>query len=152
MSDASVRRAGRLSGLRANALAALVMLVLEFGLGVAVNLYATLPRADHGQQLFVAFGSAVTRGPIILTLHALLGTFLLITAVAALVRAVGARRVAHITLTAVALVVIVAAWLSGASFVGDGGAGSSMGMAVATGVAFLCYVLVLFIAPASPSA
>ncbi len=63
----------RIAGLRANSLAAVVMLVIEFALGVVVNLYTTLPSSDAGKTLFSAFGAAVTNGPVALTLHALLG-------------------------------------------------------------------------------
>jgi hypothetical protein len=54
-----------------------------------------------------------------------------------------ARRVAASVLGAVALLAIVAAWMSGARFVGDGANGASFGMAMATAVALLCYVLIL---------
>lgn len=151
MNDPSRSATSRLKGLRTNALAALVMLVLEYGLGIAVNLYAILPKGDHGQGVLGAFAAAITGGPIVLTIHALLGTLLLVTAAAAVIRASLARRSIHIALAAGGLLAIVVAWLAGASFVGDGSNGSSMGMAMATGVALICYLLILFIAPTHPS-
>ena len=39
-----------IAGLRANSLAAVVMLVIEFALGVVVNLYTTLPATDAGKN------------------------------------------------------------------------------------------------------
>ena len=134
-----------LNGLRTNAFAAIVLLLLEFGLGVGVNLYATLPASDHGRNLFPAFGSAVTGGPVVLAIHAVLGTILLITGISAVVRASLVRQSALIVITAVSLLGIVVAWLSGAQFVGTKATGASVTMAVATGVSILCYALVLFI-------
>jgi hypothetical protein len=131
-------------GLRANSLAATVMLVIEFALGVVVNLYAKLPRSDAGKTLFSAFGAAVTDGPVALTLHALLGTLLLITGISAVVRASLLRRGVLITVTGVALLAILLAWLSGTRFVGDSGNGESLVMALATGVAIVCYAAILF--------
>ncbi len=141
------RRSPALRGLRANSLAAVVMLLLEFGLGTGVNLYAKLPRADLGKALLPAFGSAVAGGPLVLALHAVLGTILLITGVAAVVRAITVRRVAPMVMTGVALLGIVAAWLSGARFVGTMANGDSMAMAAATAVSLLSYALVLFLVP-----
>jgi hypothetical protein len=76
----------RLKGLRANALAAVVMLLLAYCLGISVNLYSTRPASDPGKPLFAGFAAAAGNGPLLLSLHALLGTLLVITASAALVR------------------------------------------------------------------
>jgi hypothetical protein len=118
MSSPSPNPAPPITGLRANALAAVVMLLIQYCLGISVNLYSTPPAGDAGKSLFAGFSSAVGNGPLILSLHALLGTLLLITASVALVRSsrLGAR--APIALTAVALLVIVVAWLAGSEFVG----------------------------------
>jgi len=144
--------AKRLNALRANSLAATVMLVLEFGLGVGVNLYAKIPTADDGKSLLPAFGRAVSGGPIVLTLHALLGTLLLITGVAAVVRASLLRSSELVALASVALVALVVAWQSGARFVGNEANAASMAMAIATGVTILCYAVILFVVAPSATA
>jgi hypothetical protein len=77
----------KVRGLRNNVLAGLLMLVLEYGLGIWTNLYANLPASDHGKATFAAFAGAVAHGPIGLTLHALLGTLLIVTAISVVVRA-----------------------------------------------------------------
>jgi hypothetical protein len=136
-------RGGR--GLRPNSFAAVVMLLVEFGLGIWVNLYAKIPASDQGKGTFAAFGAAVADGPVGLALHALLGTLLLVTAIAFIIRAVLARRAAATVIGAVALLAIIAAWLSGARFTGDAAGGASFGMAMATAVALLCYVIILFV-------
>jgi hypothetical protein len=138
-------------GLRANSFAAIVMLLLEFGLGIGVNLYATLPVSDHHKTLFGAFGGAVANGPAVLTTHALLGTLLLLAGVSVLVRAAIARWPMAIGAGAVALVALIVAWLSGAHFVGDMANGSSLAMALATAVSLLCYTCILFVLPRAPS-
>jgi hypothetical protein len=150
----SPNAAPRISGLRANALAAVVMLLIQYCLGISVNLYATLPAGDSGKSLFAGFASAVGDGPLILSLHALLGTLLLITASVALVRSSRLGAPVPIALTTVALLVIVVAWLAGSEFVGHMKNGTSLAMALATAVAMLCYTLVIFlvgISPRSPS-
>jgi hypothetical protein len=135
----------RVRALRANCLAAVVMLLIQYSLGISVNLYSTLPAADHGKSLFGGFTSAVGKGPVLLTIHALLGTLLLITAVAALIRSSRLAAPPPIALTAVALAAIVVAWLSGSEFVGHMKSGASLAMALATAVAILCYALVIFV-------
>jgi hypothetical protein len=145
----------RIRGLRANALAAVVMLLIQYCLGISVNLYSTLPASDHGKPIFAGFTTAVGHGPLLLSLHALLGTFLLITASAALVRSLRLAATPPIALTAVALLAIIVAWLAGSAFVGHMKNGTSLTMALGTAVAILCYALVIFLvrgSPQSPSA
>jgi hypothetical protein len=139
--------AKRFVDLRANCLAAVVMLLLEFGLGIWVNLYGRLPGSDQGRSTFAAFGHAVADGPVGLSLHALLGTLLLVTSIGAVVRAVRTGRRPIVALNGVALLAVLAAWGSGAKFVGDMTNSASLTMAMATGVSLLCYSVVLFLAP-----
>lgn len=134
----------KIIGLRANAFAAVVMLLVEYALGVGVNLYATLPSSDHGKGLLPAFLGAVTGGPVLLTIHALLGTLLLATGITAVVRATLVRRTWLIAVASVALLSIVVAWVTGTRFVGDAGNGVSLVMGLAAGVALLSYATILF--------
>jgi hypothetical protein len=139
----SVARGG--GGLRINSFSAVVMLLIEYGLGIWVNLYAQIPASDHGKGTFAAFGAAVANGPVALALQAVLGTLLLVTAIALIVRAALARKAAATVIGAIAFLAVVAAWLSGARFVGDAAGAASFGMAIATGVALLSYVTILFV-------
>ncbi|HWD69872.1 MAG TPA: hypothetical protein VG293_06725 [Solirubrobacteraceae bacterium] len=146
MTNTSPQRRGRgASGLRANALAGLVMLLIEYSLGISVNLYSKLPTSDAGKPLFAGLGAAVGNGPFLLAFHAVLGTLLLLTGVAAVVRAsrLGARHL--IALSAGALVATLVAWLSGSEFVGHMKNSASLTMALAAAVAILCYALVIFV-------
>ncbi len=138
--------------MRVVAFAALVMLVVQFGLGMGVNLFAQLPASDYGGGVLAAFVGAVIDGPATLTLHALLGTLLLGSAIAVLVRAILVRKTAFVTLAAVGLLAILLAWGAGSWFVGTADSGSSMAMALATGVAILSYATILLITPRSEKA
>lgn len=137
--------ARRGSGLRINAFSAAVMLLIEYGLGIWVNLYAQIPARDHGKGTLAAFGAAVADGPVALAVHAVLGTLLLVTAIALIVRAARARKAATTVIGATAFLAVVAAWVSGTRFVGDAANGASFGMAITTGVALLSYVIILFV-------
>jgi hypothetical protein len=132
-------------GLRINSFSAAVMLLIEYGLGIWVNLYVQIPASDHGKGTFAAFGAAVADGPAGLAVHAVLGTLLLVTAIALIVRAARARKPATTVIGAIAFLAVAAAWLSGTRFVGDAADGASFGMASATGVALLSYVIILFV-------
>lgn len=146
MSARSLPASGsRIRGLRANALAGLIMLLIEYSLGISVNLYSTLPAADTGRTLFAGLGAAVANGPVLVTLHALLGTLLLITGIAAVVRASRIGRRPLIVLSGTALLATLLAWLSGSAFVGHQKAAASLAMALAAAVAILCYALLIFI-------
>ncbi len=141
----AVRSAAWIRGLRINSFAAVVALLIEYGLGVWVNLYGHLPASDHGANLTVGFGRAVSAGPVGLSIHALLGLLLVVSAVAALLRAVLVRRAPLIAAAVAGLLAIVVAGLSGASFVGTASNGASMSMATAAGVAVGAYAVILLI-------
>ncbi len=145
MSSGSDTGGSRVRGLRGNTFAAIVMLLVQYGLGIAVNLYSTLPASDRGKSTFGSYESAVGNGPLLLSLHAVLGTLLLITASAAVIRAIRLTGARYVIPTAVALTAILTAWVAGARFVGDMKNGASLAMALATAVAILCYALVILL-------
>ncbi len=139
-----------LAALRTAAFPALVMLVLELALGMAVNLFVTIPVADHGLAVGAAVGAAVGQGPAVLAAHAVLGLLLLLSAAVFLVRAVLARQTTAVVAGVVGLLAMLAAAGSGAGFVASGQDAASMSMAIATAVAVLAYGLVLFRVVARP--
>jgi hypothetical protein len=130
-------QARRLPALRRASLGALVMLIVQFGLGIGVNLYVTLPAKGSA-------GDAFSNGAV-LALHAVVGLLLIVTAIALLVRAIIARHRPVIAAAAVGLLAIATAAASGFSFVRDGTNAASLAMALATGVAMLCYALALYL-------
>jgi hypothetical protein len=137
---ASVTATASLARVRRGSLAALVLLVVQYGIGMYVNLYVTVPRGDHGSGL----GSAIANGPAMLSSHAVLGLALALVAIGVLVQAVMARHRGAIVSSALGLLALASASAAGAGFTSSGDAGASMGMAVMTGVALLCYAVNLY--------
>ena len=135
--------ANRISGLRRASFAAFVMLVVQFALGIYVNLYVTVPSADHGHGL----GQAIADGPAGLTLHIVLGLLLILAALGFLVQAILARRPAMIGAAVLGLLAMIGAAASGSAFTGSGKDGASMAMATLAAVGLLCYGTVLFLLP-----
>jgi hypothetical protein len=144
-------QADRVRGLRANSLAATVILLIEYGLGIWVNLYGRPPASGHGAGLAAGLGRALTAGPVALSIHAGLGLVLVVSAISALVRSVLVGRPVLIAVTSLGLLAVVAGAVSGARFVGDGDNASSMSMAVAAAVAIAAYALTLFLTASTPS-
>ena len=138
--EQAVRQARRRSGLRKNSAGICAMLLVQYGLGMGVNLYAQVPAADQGSGLAVAVGRALTSQPVVLAAHTVLGLLMLVAGTTVLVRAIRARHRGVIATSAAGLAAIIAAAFSGAAFVNGGQAGASMAMAVLTGVALLCYL------------
>ena len=126
--------ARRLATLRGNCMGAAVLLIVQFGLGIGINLYVALPA--HRSFLSTVFGSAV------LAAHAIVALALLGAAISALARAVRARRV--VVFSSVGLAAIGAAAAAGASFAGNQSNGASLSMALATAAAMFCYLAAVF--------
>jgi hypothetical protein len=126
------------------------MLLVQYGLGMGVNLYAEVPAADHGTGLVAAVGRALTSQPAVLATHTAVGLLMLVAGITVLVRAIRARHRGAIAASAAGLAAIIAAAFSGAAFVSSEQAGASMAMAVLTGVALLCYLAnLLMVGPAA---
>lgn len=87
----TARQARRRSGLRKNSIAIFMMLLVEYGLGMGVSLYARVPAADHGAGVLTALGRALTSQPVLLAGHATLGLLMLAAGVSVLTRGVLAR-------------------------------------------------------------
>jgi hypothetical protein len=126
--------AARLAALRGNCMGAAVLLIVEFGLGMGVNLYVALP--GHKPFLSTVFGSAV------LVAHAVIALLLLGAAVGALFRAVRSR--AAVVWASIGLAAVLAAGIAGAIFAGNQGNGASLTMALATAVAMFSYLAAVF--------
>lgn len=129
-----------LARLRRASLAVVVLMVVEYGIGMYVNLYVAVPRADHGGSL----GAAISNGPATLSVHAVIGLLLGLGALSVLMQAVMARHWGVTALSAVGLFAMVFASVAGTSFTSTGDAADSMAMSVMTGVALMCYVANLY--------
>ena len=125
-----------LEGLRRVSLAALIMLVVQYGLGIILNLYIPVPVSDAHASL----SQEIASGPAMLTLHALLGLALIGAALVLLLRAVRLEDRIMAVLAAAGLTAIGGAFASGEIFVRNGQSFASLAMALLTGVALLCYI------------
>jgi hypothetical protein len=131
-------RAGR-PGLRRVSVVAMVMLVLQYGLGTILNFYVEVPPADAHAGIVTEIATA----PLALTAHALLGVVLIGTAILLVTRAITRRERLLAVLAAAGLLAIGGAFLAGETFVKDGQDSASFAMAMLTGAALLCYIAIL---------
>ena len=135
-------RATRVARLRGSSLGLVVMLILQFILGMIYNLYGTAPTSTKSIGLFSSPDIA---------LHVVLGILLFIAAVGQLVRAIVVRHALSIWLSALGLVSIIGAGFAGLGFAGSGASGASLGMSLAFAAALACYVALVFALPARSS-
>jgi hypothetical protein len=134
-----------LARLRGQSFGMLVMLIVQFAIGVVVNLYVTVPAADKG-GFFGALGKALSNGPAALASHAGLGLLIVLAALALIVRAIIIRHVPTIVLSVLGLLSIGAAAANGIRFVSNGGSdNASLSMALAAAGAMLWYSISLFV-------
>jgi hypothetical protein len=136
------KMASRQARLRQASLAILIVLIVQFAVGIGVNLYVTLPAAGHpGHASWFGNGA-------LLALHAALGVFLILAAIFVLVRAIMARYATLIVTSAAGLVAILLAAFFGSGFTDKLTNGYSLGMAIAFAVALACYAIGLYALPA----
>jgi hypothetical protein len=131
-----------LARLRRGSMAVLVLVVAEYGLGMYVSLYVTVPGADHGRSV----GGAIANGPAMLSIHAVVGLLLGLGALGVLAQAVVLRHPGVIALSTAGLFTLAFASVAGASFTSSGDRADSMAMAVYTGAGLLCYAANLYLA------
>jgi heme A synthase len=141
MSTLTERHAGsdlvaRLERVRMASFGALTMLILQFVLGIAYNLYGTAPTSKKSVGWFSS--------PL-LAIHVVVGILLIIAAAVLVFRAVQARSGAVLASSIVALIAIIAAAGAGSAFANNGANGASLGMAIGTAIAMLCYAAILVI-------
>lgn len=123
------------ASLRRDCLVTLIALIFQFALGTVVNLFVQVPAADA----HAGFIAEIRTAPLALTLHAVLGTFLVCAAFAVLTAATRARDRLMIACTVTGLVAIIGAFAAGELFVRNGQNGVSLSMALLTCVALVCY-------------
>jgi hypothetical protein len=122
--------------LRMASFGALTMLIIQFSLGTAYNLYGTAPTSGKSVGMFSS--------PL-LAVHVIVGILLIIAAIMLVVRAVQARRAPLIATAVVGLLTIVGAFGAGEAFTHNGSNGASLAMALLAAVAMLSYAANLVI-------
>lgn len=130
--------------MRASALAAIMMLLAAYALGIIAGVSRTGLSAGRGLPAVAAFWAVVTGGPIVLAIHALLGTLIIVTAVATAVRAAGLQHGTILVLALIALLCVVAAWVAGADLVSRYAAPALLAMAFGDAAAIACYAVIVF--------
>jgi hypothetical protein len=145
LASSDLATARKFERLRGASMGALVMLIIQFAIGMIVNLYATIPAGDKGSGFFTAIGRALADGPVSLTVHAVLGLLLVVTAASLVVRAAASRLVPVIVTSSVGLLAVLGAAASGATFVGNQLNSASISMALLTALAMLCYAVSLYV-------
>jgi hypothetical protein len=131
--------------LRRGSLSALVLVVVEYVIGMYVNLYVTVPAADRGRSL----NTAISTGPALLSVHAAVGLLLGLAGLGVLVQSIMARHWMVVAMSAVGLLALAFASVAGAGFVRTGDTSASMAMSVLTGIALLCYAVNLYVLDAA---
>jgi lysylphosphatidylglycerol synthetase-like protein (DUF2156 family) len=129
-------RLRRSADLRDVCLTTLIALVVQFVVGMILNLYVTVPSADT----HAGYIQEMLNGPVSLTVHVLLGIVLVGAAVLLLIRAIGRGNRVLASLAATGLAAILGAFAAGETFVRNGQANASLWMAILTAVALVSYI------------
>jgi hypothetical protein len=138
---AAALSARQIAGLRHASLGMAVALLVEYALGVGVNLYITVPSGYNSQGIGRAYVDALSKGPLALSIHAAVGTLLIGSAIVSLIRAIRARHRFVITTSTIALLAVTGAAVSGATFVDSARDSASLAMGLLTALALLCAAL-----------
>ncbi|HEX9541281.1 MAG TPA: hypothetical protein VGA04_24205 [Streptosporangiaceae bacterium] len=137
MAPAATREAGRVPGRQARRFSSasfglVILLIIQYVLGIAYTLYGTMPTAGKQVGLFSS--------PL-LAVHVIVGTLLVLAAIYLVIAAVRARIRLAVIMSVIGLLSILAAWVTGSAFAQKGASGFSMAMGVMTAVALLCYMV-----------
>lgn len=152
------RRDRRNRAARGWAFGLLIALLVQFGLGMFVNLFASIPlkHPGHGAKNFfagsyhsVAWAETSQHAPLILAFHAGLGLFLVLSSLWLAVLAVRGRRTGFVWAAVLGALFILGAGFNGASFLNYNEDANSYVMALLFAVAVLCYIIILAL-PARP--
>jgi hypothetical protein len=143
--------------LRVSFLYALVMLIAQFILGMAVNLFVKIPTDHPGSnppEYFSGVAQSVTwailHGHILLAIHAGFGLVLVIAAVGTMVQAIRARRRGLILWSVFGFIGVLGAGFNGGSYLNYHEDFSSMIMSTGFAIAVVAYSVGLYLA-AQPS-
>jgi hypothetical protein len=133
-------------------LGTLVFLIVQFLLGMAVNLFVTIPTNHPGANPPEYFSGvvqsvtwAILHGHILLILHASLGLLLVLNAIGLLLASIRERAKDLIWVTSLGLFGVLAAGFNGGSFLNYNQDFSSMIMATFFAWAVIAYMVGLFL-------
>src|SRR5262249_1346048 len=107
-------RAAHLEIARRTTLGMGISVVVQYELGMWLNLYVTMPARDQGGGFLTAIGQALANNPVALSIHARLDLLLVLGSISLVVRSVLSRNRALIVLSALFLLALLGAASSGA--------------------------------------
>lgn len=119
--------------MRNGSLAALIALVIQYALGVAENLYGPMPGARHPVGLF--------SGGALLAIHGTVGILMAIGSIQAAFEAVRSRNRLFAVTSLIAVLALILATVAGFVFTASGQDAASLTMALAAGIALICYAV-----------
>jgi hypothetical protein len=131
--------------LRRSSFGAVCALLLQYGLGIGVNLFVNVPDKDQGKGMGASFGNAFSNGPAALAAHAGIGLLIVINVIVILIVSIRTRLPLMIATGVIGFLAVLGAAMAGATFVDKGQNSASMTMAVLTGVALACYAINLYV-------
>lgn len=123
---------------RAAAGVMVVLLLVQYVLGLVYNLYGPAPTEAHPLQMFTGR---------LLAAHSALGILLVLGAIYTLIAAGRTRTVLPIVASAVGIAAIVGAFAGGTAFLRAGADADSLTMGLLLALALLCYAAVIFTLP-----
>jgi drug/metabolite transporter (DMT)-like permease len=148
---------GGMRQIRTSSLFALVMLVAQFLLGMAVNLFVKIPDQHPGSNppdYFSGVAQSVTwsvfHGNILLAIHSVFGLVLVVAAVGTLVQGIQTHRRGIVLSAVFGFIGVLLAGLNGGAFLNYHEDVSSMAMAVGFAIAVVSYSVVLYLAARNP--
>jgi hypothetical protein len=148
----------RVSRVRRATLATIVLLLVQFGLGMAVNLYVSIPvhhAGAHGREYLSAsaesVGWALAHGTATLAAHVIVGFLLTLSALGLVAQAVRLRRLGVLLAAMLGALCVIGAGFNGASFLDYAHNISSLIMALLFAGAVLCYLAIVYVTPAPPA-
>lgn len=150
----ATRSTGSLERLRQLDLTMLVLLLVQFGLGIGTNIYVKVPAQHPGANagnyfsgLMKGLGWVIPNGAIVLAAHAALGFALVIVGIAVLARSFSAHQGGVVAASLVGLLAIIGAGFNGASFLNYNTHINSLIMSLLFALAVLSYVVTLYLLP-----
>ncbi len=145
-------QAGTQAIVRRMVFGAILLILVQAGIGMAVNLYVTVPvhhpgahPSDYLSGSFHSVVWAIAHGSVALAVHAALGLALAVMVISIAVRAAGLRRRTITAWSVLGGLFVIGAGFNGASFLDFNNNVSSLIMAVLAFAAVGCYAATLFL-------
>jgi hypothetical protein len=149
----------KVARLRGQVLGAVIVIALQAGFGMFVNLFVSIPKNHAGANPANYFSGstrsvvwAISHGAVALAVHVVLGLLLALMVITIVARAFSIGRASIITWSVMGAMGAIGAGFTGAGFLDFNEDVSSFFMAVLALASLLCFVIVLYLPWGSTSA